>query len=91
MATQTPSIMDGISKPHDRPVIITLCGDSGMGQNLIGSLVPKPIFIRAEDGMQAIPAERRPDAFPLLASTETLWEQMMALIKEKHDYKTLGN
>ncbi len=93
-AVQTPQaaptgVLSSISKPHDRPVIITLCGDSGMGKTSLAALFPKPIFIRAEDGMQAIPAERRPDAFPLLSNTETLWEQMMALIKEKHDYKTL--
>jgi GTPase SAR1 family protein len=85
----TTNILDGISKPSDRAIIITLCGDSGMGKTSLAALFPKPIFIRAEDGMQAIPADRRPDAFPLLANSDQLWEQMMALIKEKHDYKTL--
>ena len=46
-------------------------------------------MIRAEDGLQAIPADQRPDAFPVLASEAQLWEQLTTLIKEDHNYKTL--
>lgn len=83
------SLMDTIRKPADRPVLVTICGDSGMGKTSLAATFPKPIFIRAEDGMQSIPADRRPDAFPLIGDAKTLWEQLTAVIHEPHDYKTL--
>ena len=64
------SILSSISKPQDRPVIVTICGDSGMGKTTLASTFPKPIVIRAEDGLQAIPSESRPDAFPLIHKEE---------------------
>jgi hypothetical protein len=83
------SILSTISKPADRPVIVTICGDSGLGKTTLACSFPKPIVIRAEDGLQAIPADRRPDAFPTLSSVDMLWDQLKALIHEEHDYKTL--
>jgi len=82
-------IMDTVHKPGDRPIIATICGDAGTGKTSLAAAFPKPIFIRAEDGLQAIPANIRPDAFPILKSGEDLWEQLMALLKEDHSYRTL--
>lgn len=83
------NLMASIAKPEDRPVIVTLCADSGMGKTSLAATFPNPIFIRAEDGMQAIPAAHRPDAFPVIQSTQMLWDQLTALIHEPHEYKTL--
>jgi hypothetical protein len=83
------SIMTSISKPADRPVLVTICGDSGTGKTTLATTFPKPIVIRAEDGLQAIPEARRPDAFPLLNNVDELWEQLKGLINEEHDYQTL--
>jgi AAA domain len=83
------SIMSSISKPADRPVLVTICGDSGTGKTTLAATFPNPIIIRAEDGLQAIPEARRPDAFPLLNTVDDLWEQLKGLINEKHDYQTL--
>jgi len=83
------SLIATAAKPADRPVLITLCGDSGMGKTSLAASFPKPIFIRAEDGMQAIPANNRPDAFPLLSNAKDLWAQLGAVIHEPHDYQTL--
>jgi KaiC/GvpD/RAD55 family RecA-like ATPase len=82
-------ILAQAGKPADRAVMVTLCGDSGMGKTSLAATFPKPIFIRAEDGMQAIPASKRPNALPLIASVEQLWEQLNALIHEEHDYQTV--
>jgi hypothetical protein len=82
-------ILDTITKPADRPVIITLCGDSGMGKTTLAASFPKPIFIRAEDGIQAIPEGSRPDTFPVINSPDDLWNQLKGLLNEDHDYKTL--
>ena len=83
------SLLSTISKPEDRAVIVTIIGDSGLGKTSLAATFPKPIVIRAEDGLQAIPAENRPDAFPTLTSVDALWEQLTALLKEEHDYKSL--
>ena len=83
------TLMQSISKPQQRPVLVTICGDSGMGKTSLAATFPKPIFIRAEDGMQAIPDGQRPDAFPLIHDAKSLWEQITAIIHEPHDYKTL--
>lgn len=82
------SMLDSVSKPKDRAVIVTVCGDSGMGKTTLAATFPKPIVIRAEDGLQAIPVDKRPDAFPLISDESQLWEQLAALVKEEHDYKT---
>lgn len=83
------SALSTIAKPKDRPPIITIAGDAGTGKTSLAATFPKPIVIRAEDGMQAIPANQRPDAFPLLKDEAELWPQMLALLQEEHDYKTL--
>lgn len=78
-----------VEKPGDKPVIATILGDAGLGKTSLAATFPKPIVIRAEDGLQSIPAEQRPDALPLVSSVETLWDQLTLLIKENHDYKTV--
>lgn len=83
------SVMTSIAKPQDRAVIVTLCGDSGMGKTTLAATFPNPVVIRAEDGLQAIPADKRPDAFPLIHKEEDLWQQLAALVTEQHDYKTV--
>lgn len=88
-------IMSTIAKPQDRAVMVTVCGDSGMGKTSFAATFPKPIFIRAEDGLQSITADNRPDAFPVLGgakaadAVDQLWAQMIALLQNDHDYETL--
>lgn len=83
------SLLDTIETPHDRPIIATISGDAGSGKTTLASLFPRPIFIRAEDGMQSIPPEKRPDAFPILRNTDQLFDQLIALLREPHEYRTL--
>lgn len=83
------SILSSAEKPANRAVIVTLCGEGGIGKTSLGCTFPNPIVIRAEDGLQAIPAEQRPMALPLLTSVDQLWEQLKALVREEHNYKTL--
>lgn len=83
------SVLSTVSKPKDRAVIVTICGDSGMGKTSLSATFPDPIVIRGEDGLQAIPDEKRPDAFPLLQSADDLWSQLTALLNEEHGYKTV--
>jgi len=83
------SILEAISKPKNRPVVATIIGDAGLGKTSLAATFPKPIFIRAEDGLSSIPELLRPDAFPRIYTVDDLWEQLTALIKEDHAYSTL--
>lgn len=83
------SILSSVGKPADRPVIATITGDAGVGKTTLAATFPKPIFIRAEDGLQSVPESLRPDAFPVLGKVDELWDQLTALVTEEHDYKTL--
>jgi hypothetical protein len=83
------SILSLAKKPENRPIICTITGDAGVGKTRLAATFPNPVFIRAEDGMQSIPADQRPDAFPVLSGPKDLWDQMTALINEDHDYKTV--
>lgn len=83
------SLLSTIEKPRNRGAICTITGDAGLGKTSLSATFPKCIFIRAEDGMQGINGQERPDAFPLICSVENLWDQLKALITEDHDYRTL--
>lgn len=83
------SVLSTIKKPGDRPAIVTILGDSGLGKTSLACTFPNPIVIRAEDGLSAIPAAQRPDAFPVIQKADEIWDQLMGLIKEDHEYKTV--
>ena len=83
------SVLSQASKPADRPLIATITGDAGIGKTRLAATFPNAVFIRSEDGMQSIPADERPDALPMIAGPDALWEQLSALINEDHQYETL--
>lgn len=83
------SILDMASVPDAGPQIITICGDAGLGKSTLAATFPKPIFIRAEDGVSRVPANIRPKALPVIRNEDQVWEQLKALIHEEHDYKTV--
>lgn len=84
------SILSTVTKPKSRPPIITITGEPGVGKTTLANAFPGPvIFIRFEDGLESIPEDKRPDAFPVIKKVDQLWEQLTALINEEHQYKTL--
>lgn len=82
-------LLSTISKPVDRAPMLTIFGDAGMGKTTLAATMPDAVFIRTEDGLQAIPEAERPDAFPIAQDVNTVLEQISALLKSEHQYKTL--
>lgn len=81
-----------VKKPADKPAIITVAGEAGLGKTTFAASFPKPIFMQAEEGLQSIPSDGRPDAFPPyrgVEDVENTWKDLAALIQEDHEYKTL--
>ena len=84
------SLISTIAKPAPRPPVITIVGEAGTGKSSLAATFPKPVFIRAEDGVGRITRKvDAPDVFPVIGSSDQLFDQIMALIKEEHDYGTL--
>jgi hypothetical protein len=85
------------------PLIITLCGDAGSGKTTTAASFPKPFLIRTQGEAlpRDIPVERAPDELPPVGGRRVkkgdveiwddseLFDQLMALIRDDHDYKTL--
>jgi len=81
--------LDKAEKPKNGPVVVTILADAGLGKTTLASTFPNPIFIRAENGLSAIPEEHRPFAMDVLQSTDDLWAQLGELITDDHPFKTL--
>jgi len=84
------SILQQAQKPGVSPLICTITGDAGVGKTRLAASFPKPVFVRAEDGMDSIPMDQRPDALPVVERVEDLWQQLTALIQEEHQYQTVA-
>jgi hypothetical protein len=70
---------------HETPPRILIHGSEKSGKSTFSASAPKPIFIRTEDGLNGIDA----DAFPLALDSETVRQQLMTLVNEEHDFKTV--
>lgn len=88
-------ILDDVEEPTYGPVICTIMGDAGRGKTTLAATFPKPVFIRAEDGMKSIlPLVRKkliemPKALPIIRHEQDVIDQLMALLKDEHTYQTV--
>ena len=68
-----------------RPVFFCLYGPPGVGKSTFGSEMPDPIFIQTERGLDQITAAK----FPIPKTFFEFYQQLNALDKEEHDYKSI--
>lgn len=85
------SILDRISQPTSKPVIMTILGEPGVGKTSLAAAFPKPIFIKVEDGTEGIPEELKSSIgeLPEIKNVDQLWQDMSDIINEDHGYKTV--
>ena len=82
MSLSLNDIKTGVVK---KPVRGLIYGTPGIGKSTFGANCPSPIFITTEDGLGLLDV-------PHLPTPETIKdfkEQVLLLLNEKHDYKTL--
>lgn len=84
------SILSQVSKASSRPIIGTILGEAGVGKTSLATSFPKPIVIRAEDGVfRQSKLVESPDVFPVARKADDVFDQLLALLNENHDYQTL--
>lgn len=71
------------------PLIFTIVGDGGMGKTSLGSLFPRPVFIRTEDGTKSLKGRNDVALFPVVKSTNEILNQISDLVTEDHNFKSL--
>lgn len=79
-----------LSKPSgQRPIIVTLFGEGGMGKTTLAAMFPKPVIIRTEDGTTSLIGNENVSMFPLAQSSQDVLDAIEALATQDHDHKTL--
>lgn len=82
--------LKSLSKPKgQRPVIMTLFGEGGMGKTTLAAMMPNPVFIRTEDGTASLAGNEGVSLFPLAAKSQDVFDAIEALASQQHDFKTL--
>lgn len=82
--------LSALTKPTgQRPIIVTLFGEGGMGKTTLAAMFPKPVFIRTEDGTASLQGNENVSLFPLATSSKDVMDAIEALATQDHDFKTL--
>lgn len=69
---------------QETPPRVVVYGPHGIGKSTLGSLMPAPIFISTEDGLDNIDTV----SFPTAENIEEVADSIRKLIKLPHDFKT---
>jgi len=79
-----------LSKPsRERPMILTIFSEAGLGKTTLAAMFPKPVFIRTEDGTTSLQGNDDVALFPLATSVQDVFDAIEALATQPHDYKTV--
>lgn len=80
-----------IQNAAPRPPFITLFSEPGMGKTILASMFPDAIIVRLEDGIESVPADKRPAIMPMVKSVDDLKTQLRWVYgkRKEHGKKTL--
>lgn len=67
------------------PPRLLIYGTEKIGKSTLCAAAPKPVFIQTEDGLDNINCDR----FPLATKVEDVFNQIAAVGRDEHDYRTL--
>ena len=82
--------LSSLSKPTgNRPVIVTLFGEGGMGKTTLAAMFPKPVIIRTEDGTTSLQGNEGVSLFPLAQTSKDVLDAIEALATQDHDFQTV--
>lgn len=77
------------SPQQNRPLIMTIVADGGMGKTTLASLFPSPVFIRTEDGTQSIKDRKDVALFPVAQSIQDVMDCIAVLQSDSHKFRTV--
>lgn len=85
------SILSGAKAPIETGLVATICGHPGSGKTTLAATFGKSFLIRTKgEGMpRDIPHHMMPMALGETDTVEKLFDQMVALIKDDHDFENL--
>lgn len=96
------SYLSQVTKPKDKPPIITIVGLPGSGKTSLAALFPHPIFIQTDDNAETVFSAWDEDLKPAfmpkiprahvkrnIKPSDIVLEQLTELATESHPYRTL--
>jgi len=72
-----------------RPIIVTLVGEGGMGKTTLAASFPSPVIIRVEDGTASLLGRNDVALSPLVHSSQAVLDALTALGTEDHPFQTV--
>lgn len=82
------SLAEVLTRPTARAVMVTICGEGGMGKTSLAAAFPSPVFLRTEDGLESLGANA-PMAFPIASGSNDIEDQLKMLGREDHNFQTV--
>ena len=74
---------------NNKPIILTIVGEGGIGKTTFASTFPNPIILRTEDGTMSLDGRDDVALFPVSKSTKECFDYISMLGTEEHNFKTL--
>lgn len=85
-----PTFLSTLESPRgQRPIIVTLVGEGGMGKTTLAASFPDPIIIRVEDGTASLTGREDVALTPLMQSSQGVIDALTSLGTEEHPFRTV--